>query len=135
MAIVREIVATAMLKASDGFEKPMWAIGSMLCYGLCFLFFAPALKLIPVGVAYAIWSGLGIVAISVVGILVFGDKLNLPGSEFLLGMPGVSEVRPTSFTDWYVITLAVGDTQPAQQLRDREETRFVLQNRGLWLCH
>lgn len=83
VAILFEIIATAMLKASDGFEKPMWGVGSMLCYGLCFLFFAPALKLIPVGVAYAIWSGLGIVAISVVGVLVFGDKLNLYQIVFL----------------------------------------------------
>ena len=65
----------------------------------------------------------------------YRDRLVDSGEAFLLSTEGVSEVRPTSFSDWYVITLAVGDDNPAQKLRDRDETRFVLQNRGLWICH
>jgi len=76
VAIIFEIAATLMLKQSDGFQNADWAIGSIICYIICFWFFAPALKALPVGVAYAIWSGVGIAAVAVFSWLVFDQHLN-----------------------------------------------------------
>ena len=76
IAIVFEIAATLMLKQSDGFQQTDWAIGSIICYIICFWFFAPALKSLPVGVAYAIWSGVGIAAVAVFSWFVFDQHLS-----------------------------------------------------------
>lgn len=76
VAIVFEIAATLMLKQSDGFQNADWAIGSIICYIICFWFFAPALKALPVGVAYAIWSGVGIAAVAVISWFIFDQHLS-----------------------------------------------------------
>ncbi|WP_438729016.1 DMT family transporter [Parasphingorhabdus sp. DH2-15] len=75
VAIIFEILGTSLLKASDGFTR--WGIGaaSIACYWICFAFLAVAIKSIPVGVAYAIWSGVGIVAITIIGFVVFRQNL------------------------------------------------------------
>lgn len=77
IAIVFEILGTSLLKASDGFAR--WGLGaaSIGCYWVCFFFLAVAIKTIPVGVAYAIWSGVGIVAITVIGFVAFKQNLNV----------------------------------------------------------
>lgn len=77
LAIVLEIVATTLLKMSDGLERWGLAAASVGVYALCFLVLAPALKMIPVGVAYAVWSGVGIVAMAVIGFIAFEQKLNM----------------------------------------------------------
>lgn len=74
-AILLEIAATLMLKLSDGFEKWQWGVGSMALYGLCFWALAPALKVLPVGVVYALWAGLGIVGASALGWLLLEERL------------------------------------------------------------
>lgn len=76
VAIIAEVVATSSLKASAGFTKLWPSLVVVVGYGLAFYFLALTLKTIPVGIAYAIWAGLGIVLISVVGWLVFGQKLD-----------------------------------------------------------
>lgn len=76
VAIIFEVLATSLLKQSNGFTKWHWGMLSIFCYSICFWFFAPVLKVIPVGVAYAIWSGVGIAAVTIVGLLAFGQKLN-----------------------------------------------------------
>ncbi|OYU14741.1 MAG: hypothetical protein CFE37_09675 [Alphaproteobacteria bacterium PA4] len=76
VAIVLEILATTCLKLSDGLARWAWAVASIGLYALCFLALAPALKSIPVGVAYAIWSGVGIIAISIIGVLWFDQRLS-----------------------------------------------------------
>ncbi len=76
-AIVLEIIATTMLKLSDGLVRWHWAALSIVFYAICFLALAPALKSIPVGIAYAIWSGVGIIAMAVIGVLWFDQRLNL----------------------------------------------------------
>ncbi|KFC68896.1 Small multidrug resistance protein [Bosea sp. LC85] len=77
VAIVAEVIATSALKASQGFSKfgptAVVAVG----YGVAFYFLSLTLKSMPVGIAYAVWSGAGIVLISAVGWLVFGQKLDL----------------------------------------------------------
>ena len=82
LAIVLEVLATALLGKSEGFTKWLFALGSLLSYGACFYFLSLALKNIPLGVAYAIWSGVGIVLTAIVSILVFKSKIDLP---FVLG--------------------------------------------------
>ena len=83
IAIVFEIAATLMLKQSDGFQNTDWAIGSIICYIICFWFFAPALKALPVGVAYAIWSGVGIAAVAVFSWFVFDQNLTYVQMTFI----------------------------------------------------
>jgi small multidrug resistance pump len=74
-AIALEVAGTFLLKLSNGFEKWHWGTLSILCYSACFWVLAPALKVIPVGVAYAIWAGVGIVAAAVIGLFAFNEKL------------------------------------------------------------
>lgn len=74
-AIALEVIGTFLLKLSNGFERVHWGLLSILFYAACFWVFAPALKVIPVGVAYAIWSGIGIVAAALIGAFAFGERL------------------------------------------------------------
>jgi small multidrug resistance pump len=76
IAIVAEVIATALLKASNGFANAIPAVTSMAIYGVSFYFLSQALRVVPVGVTYAVWSGAGIVLISLAGWLVFGQKLD-----------------------------------------------------------
>ena len=78
-AILSEVLATSMLKASDGFTKLLPSIITFIGYSVSFYFLSMVLKYIPIGISYAIWSGLGIVLISIVGLLVFKQELDLPG--------------------------------------------------------
>lgn len=75
LAIGLEIAGTFFLKLSNGFERQHWGIVAIVLYSACFWAFAPALKTIPVGVAYAIWSGVGIVAAAIIGSFAFGERL------------------------------------------------------------
>lgn len=77
-AILCEVVGTSLLQASEQFTKPWHTAGMAVCYGLAFYLLSLALKSIPVGIAYAIWSGLGVVLISLIGVAVFKQKLDLP---------------------------------------------------------
>ena len=79
IAILSEVLATSMLKASDGFTKLIPSIVTFIGYSVSFYFLSMVLKYIPMGISYAIWSGLGIVLISVVGLLVFKQELDMPG--------------------------------------------------------
>ena len=77
LAIVLEVIATTLLKYSDGFSKWLPTAASLLLYAVCFYFVALALRSIPVGTVYAIWSGCGIVLIALIG-LALGQKLDPP---------------------------------------------------------
>jgi len=77
IAIVAEVVATSALKVSEGFTRVTPSILVVLCYGVAFYFLSLVLKTVPVGVTYAIWSGLGIVLVTIVGAFVFGQKLDM----------------------------------------------------------
>lgn len=76
IAIVAEVLGTSALKASDGFTLWRPGVVVVVAYGVSFYFLALALRTIPVGVAYAIWSGAGIVLISVIGWLAFRQTLD-----------------------------------------------------------
>src|SRR5690606_33200504 len=77
-AIVSEVIATSALKASDGFTKPGPVVLVVLGYAAAFYFLALTLRSIPVGIAYAVWSGVGIVLICLIGWLAFGQRLDVP---------------------------------------------------------
>lgn len=77
LAIALEVVGTTALKASDGFTRLVPSLITGVAYAASFYALSLALKTIPVGVAYAIWSGVGIVLISVVGWVVFRQRLDL----------------------------------------------------------
>ncbi len=83
VAIAAETIGTTALQASDQFSKFWPTVMVVLFYALAFFFLGLALKYMPVGVAYAIWSGLGIVFIAIIGLLAFGQRLDVPA---LLGM-------------------------------------------------
>ena len=77
VAIVLEVSGTVLLKLSNGFERWHWGALSLLCYLACFWVLAPAMKELPVGVVYAIWAGVGIVAASLIGFMAFGERLGI----------------------------------------------------------
>lgn len=76
IAIVGEVTATSSLKASEGFTKLWPSLLVVVGYGVAFYFLSLTLRSIPVGIAYALWSGIGIVLISLVSWLWFGQKLD-----------------------------------------------------------
>ena len=78
IAIVAEVVATSALKASEEFSKPGPTILVVLGYGIAFYLLTLVLRTMPVGITYAIWSGLGIVLVSIAGWLMFGQRFDLP---------------------------------------------------------
>ena len=83
IAIVAEVTATSALKASEGFSRLWPSAVVVLGYGVAFYFLSLTLRTVPVGVAYAIWSGAGIVLIGLIGWLVLKQPLDLPAA---LGM-------------------------------------------------
>lgn len=78
IAIALEVVATSALKASQEFTKLWPSLCVVIGYGISFYFMTISLRLIPLGVMYAIWSGVGIVAISIIGWIVYKQALDLP---------------------------------------------------------
>ena len=78
IAIVSEVLATTAMKQSDGFTRPLWSVLTVVGYLIAFFFLAQTLKTVPTGVAYAIWSGVGIVLISAAAWIFQGQKLDFP---------------------------------------------------------
>ncbi len=83
LAIIAEVIGTSFLKLADGFSKPIPSLITIIGYAAAFYFLSLTLRTIPVGVAYAIWSGVGIVLISLIAWLFMGQKLDAPA---MLGM-------------------------------------------------
>lgn len=79
VAIVAEVVATSCLKQSDGLTRPGPALAVLAGYGVAFYFLSLALRTIPVGMAYALWSGAGIVLVSLVGWWLFDQHIDRAG--------------------------------------------------------
>ncbi|MFC7378610.1 DMT family transporter [Brevundimonas sp. GCM10030266] len=77
-AIAFEVVGTTLLQKSEQFSRLWPTLGLAVCYLTAFYLLSLALRQIPVGLAYAIWSGLGVVAIATIGVVLFKQKLDLP---------------------------------------------------------
>ncbi|HEV2566258.1 MAG TPA: multidrug efflux SMR transporter [Microvirga sp.] len=82
-AIVSEVVATSALKAAEGFTRFWPSAVVIVGYGVAFYCLSLTMRTIPIGIAYAIWSGVGIVLIALVGVLLYRQPLDAPA---LIGM-------------------------------------------------
>lgn len=78
VAVIAETIGTTSLQASQQFTRLWPSILVVVGYGFAFYFMALTLKYMPVGIVYAIWSGLGIFLIALIGFVVFGQKLDWP---------------------------------------------------------
>lgn len=78
MAIIFEIVATSSLKISEQFTKLVPSIITVVCYIAAFYFLSLTLRTLPVGIAYALWSAIGIVFITIIGVFAFKQVPDLP---------------------------------------------------------
>ena len=76
-AILAEVMATACLKQSAGMSRLLPTVASLLGYGISFFLLSKVLDIVPMGISYGIWSGIGIVLVSLMGLLFFGQKLDL----------------------------------------------------------
>ncbi|THB72622.1 MAG: QacE family quaternary ammonium compound efflux SMR transporter [Desulfobulbaceae bacterium] len=83
LAIMAEVIATSALKASDEFTRFIPSVIVVVGYGVAFYFLSLVLKVIPVGIAYAIWSGMGIVLIALVAAVVYKQ---IPDWPAVIGM-------------------------------------------------
>ncbi len=83
LAIFAEVIGTTFMKQSEGFTKLVPSLVTAAAYTVAFYFLSLTLKTIPTGIAYAIWSGLGIVLISAVAWTFQGQKLDAPA---IIGM-------------------------------------------------
>lgn len=77
LAIIFETFATTFLKTSNGFSVLMPSVGTVIGYVLCFFFLSYALKTIDMSVAYAIWGSLGILLISIIGMVFFHESVSV----------------------------------------------------------
>ena len=84
VAIVSEVIATSALKASEGFSRLWPSLIVAACYIAAFYFLSLTLKTIPIGVAYAIWSGAGVALIALIAWVFFGQALDAPAIIGLL---------------------------------------------------
>lgn len=78
-AVIAEVTATSALKSSEGFTRLLPSLVVVVGYGASFYFLALTLQSIPVGITYAVWSGVGIVLITAIAWLLYGQKLDLWG--------------------------------------------------------
>ncbi len=78
LAIISEVIGTTALNASQQFTRLTPSLITVAGYGLAFYFFSFSLRAIPVGVAYAIWGGVGIVLVTLIGFFYFKQRLDVP---------------------------------------------------------
>jgi small multidrug resistance pump len=83
LAIIGEVVATSALKAANGFSETLPSILVVVGYGVAFYYLSLSLKTIPLGISYAIWSGVGVVAVSIIGWVYYKQALDIAA---LIGM-------------------------------------------------
>lgn len=78
LAIILEVIGSSFMKVSNGFSKIIPTSITVVAYIACFFFLSQALKHIPLGIAYAIWGGLGIVLTAIISVVIFKQSLDLP---------------------------------------------------------
>jgi small multidrug resistance pump len=83
ISIIAEVLATSALKASEGFTRLLPSALVAVGYATSFYFLSLTLKTLPVGIVYAIWSGIGIVLVSAIGWVLYGQRLD---AAALVGM-------------------------------------------------
>lgn len=99
IAIVAEVIATSALESSQGFTRLWPSALTVVGYGIAFFMLSQVMKSLPTGIVYAIWSGLGIVLISIVGWVVYGQKLDAAAmAGMALIVAGVAVIQLLSKT-------------------------------------
>ena len=94
-----EVIATASLKSTEGFTKFWPSLVVVIGYCSAFYFLSLTLDTIPIGVAYAIWSGVGIASLAIISVLIFDQKIDLAGAVGMaLIIAGVVVLRVFSDT-------------------------------------
>ncbi len=88
LAVLAETIGTTALQASQQFTRLWPSVLVVLAYSVSFYLLSMTLKVMPVGVVYALWSGLGIILIALIGFAVFGQRLDLPAIIGLLMIIG-----------------------------------------------
>lgn len=83
IAICAEVIATVSMKAVKGLSTPLPLVLVVVGYGIAFWMLTLVVRTVPVGIAYAIWAGMGIVLASIAALFIYGQKLDLPA---MLGM-------------------------------------------------
>jgi small multidrug resistance pump len=78
IAIAAEVIATTSMKALDGFNKPLPLVLVVVGYSLSLWLLSLVVKTIPIGIAYAVWAGMGIVLVSIAALFLYEQKLDLP---------------------------------------------------------
>ncbi|WP_420848091.1 DMT family transporter [Photobacterium sanctipauli] len=78
IAIVCEVVATSMLPKTQQFTQPVPTLVTLVGYGMAFFLLSVTVKAVPIGIAYAIWCGAGIVLVAMISWLWYGQQLDLP---------------------------------------------------------
>lgn len=90
IAIIAEVIGTSALKSAEGFTKLIPSLIVVIGYGISFYFLSLTLKYMSIGLAYAIWSGIGITLLSIIGYFFYKQTLDLPAIiGILLIMAGV----------------------------------------------
>tara|TARA_B110000971_G_C19973926_1_gene484000 strand:+ start:822 stop:1154 length:333 start_codon:yes stop_codon:yes gene_type:complete len=95
LAVVFEVVGTSAIKQSAGFTKFFPSLAVAVCFVVSFYLLTFSLKVLPIGVVYAVWSGMGIVLISVIGHWFFNERLDTPaiiGISFILSGVSIMQV-------------------------------------------
>lgn len=77
VAIVSEVIATSALKAAEGFTRPLPSLLVVIGYGIAFYCLSVVLRTLPLGITYAIWSGVGVALVALSGWLLYGQALDL----------------------------------------------------------
>lgn len=78
LAIALEVLGTTLLQRSEQFTRLAPTVGMAVCYLASFYLLSVSLKVLPLGVAYAIWSAFGVALVAMIGLVVFGQRLDLP---------------------------------------------------------
>lgn len=76
IAIISEIIGTSFLKTSEGFSKLYPTLATAVSFVICFYFLSLSIRTIPLNIAYATWSGIGLVIVSLISVLIFKESIN-----------------------------------------------------------
>lgn len=77
LAIILEAGASTCLKLSEGFTKPLYVVGTAVLFIACFYFLSLSLRVIPLGVAYAIWAAVGLILTNIISVVFFKQSFDL----------------------------------------------------------
>ncbi|MBI5953055.1 MAG: multidrug efflux SMR transporter [Chloroflexi bacterium] len=98
-AVLSEVIGTAALKFSEGFTKFVPSLVVVVGYGLSFYLLSLSLKVIPLGVAYALWSGIGIVLTVIIGMVIWREPIDWArGIGIMLIIVGIAVINLFSKT-------------------------------------